>query len=245
MTRACIYTRVSTEKQIEKFGLRIQEDKCHKMIEIKDWTFTKLYSDEGYSGTLTENERPALKQLLEDANNKLFDAVVFLSLDRLGRKATVILNLMDLFKSIKIAVVSCNDNLDSSTPIGEAMIGIMSVLAQLERDTIVQRLKEGGEYRQRLDGEIGGFLPYGYKREEGFVVIDETESNIVKLIFKMKSDGNSQVKIVKYLNDQGISSPGGKLWLPGTLCKILKKKEVYEGAIRNENQNNVRWPKIL
>lgn len=243
--KTCIYTRVSTTRQLEGFGLQLQEEKCRQMIQFKDWTLTKVYSDKGISGTLDTKDRQGLKDLIEDGEKGLYDAVVFYSLDRLGRKTVLVLNLIDQFNELGIKIVSCKENLDTSTPNGLFFVGVLTCLVQLERDTIVTRLKEGSLQRKQLDGDVGGPLPYGYTRLNDKPIIVKSESNIIKFIFDQRSNKRTQGNIANMLNTQNITPPKGKKWHQGTICKILKREEIYKGSQRNDNTNGICWPKIL
>ncbi len=243
--KACIYNRVSVWGQVDGFGLDIQDEKCRQMIKFKDWSLTKVYTDAGVSGTLSAKDRPGLKSLIEDAEEGLFDSVVFYSLDRLGRRSVLILNLIDQFKSLGIKIVSCKENLDTSTPTGNFFVGLLSIIAQLERDTIVERTREGMLQRKKLDGDMGGTLPYGYRRTKDFIEIDIAEAEIIKLIFKLRQRGYIQTKIVEYLDKENILTRKGTKWRQGTLSKVLKRVNTYKGSIRNNNENGICWPKIL
>lgn len=244
--KTSIYIRVSTEKQVGGFSLEIQEEKCRNMAKVKDWVVTKVYSDAGVSGTLNPDDRPGLNQLIQDAKDKLFDSVIIYSLDRLGRTSSLVLNLIDRFKEMGIKLSSCKESLDTSTPTGAFFVNMISAIVQLERDNIVSRTKEGIEKRKKLDGDGGGILPYGYTRKDNEVVINPDEAEIVKLIFKLKRVYRlTQMKIVKHLNKEGIKSPRGTEWQQGTISKILQKAPIYEGGLRNNNENGIHWPKII
>ena len=243
--RACIYTRVSSTGQVDGFGLKVQEEKCQQMISFKDWTLTKVYTDAGISGTLDSTHRPGLQQLIDDGRNKDFDAIVVYALDRLGRKTLLVLQLLELFKELDIKLISCKEQLDTTTPMGAFYVTMNSAIVQLERDNIVARMKEGSIQRVKLDGDNGGALPYGYKRFENHIIIDSNEADVVRMIFHLKSNGDTQIKITEYLNNKGIPSPKGTKWTQGVISKLLKKRDIYQGCLRNNNENSVCWPRII
>lgn len=243
--RAAIYTRVSSIGQVDGFGLKVQEEKCKQMIDFKDWTLHEVYSDAGISGTYGPDRRPGLKDLIEAAKNKDFDAIVVHALDRLGRKTILVLELIELFKEIGIKVVSCKEQLDTTTPMGAFYVTMNSAIVQLERDNIVARMKEGSKQRVKLDGDNGGSLPYGYRRSEGELIIDSEAADVVRKIFDMKDLRITQVQIADNLNSEGILSPKGKRWTQSVISKILSKRDIYNGAIRNGNVNGVTWPRII
>ena len=255
--RAVIYTRVSTQSQVEMFGLDVQRDKCQKMIEMKGWTLTRRYEDQGISGTLGRDGRPGLNELLEDAKAGKFDCVVFYALDRIARKVILVLQLIDEFDKLGIEMISCKESIDTSTPMGKFLISVMAGLVELERNTIVQRMKDGKEERRKKDGNTGGRLPYGYTRDENKnIVINQMEALGIRMIFDLKAELNDKGKkkytlqeICNILEGKKINPPRSKgkeaKWHQGTVHRILKRKETYEGGLIYENENDVRWPKII
>lgn len=243
--RACIYIRVSSVGQVDGFGLKVQEEKCRQMIDFKDWTLTKVYTDAGISGTLDSTQRPGLQDLINDGREKQFDAVVVHALDRLGRKTLLVLQLLDLFKDMNIKLISCKEQLDTTTPMGAFYVTMNSAIVQLERDNIVARMREGSNQRVKLDGDNGGAMPYGYRREGGDVVINTEEAEIIRKIFNMRDQKITQVKIANHLNSENIKSPRGAMWTQGIISKILKRKNIYGGCLRNGNLNGVTWPQII
>jgi site-specific DNA recombinase len=243
--KAAIYTRVSTVKQVnEGFGLDTQKHRCTMMAEMKGWPIVKEYSDEGLSGTLDSKQRKGLGDMLEDAKNKLFDVLIFYSLDRLGRTTSIVLKTIEQLTNMNIKIVSCKESIDTSSPTGVFVLTIFAALAQLERDTIVTRMKEGKNERIKLDGECGGVLPYGYCRVDGKVSINPDESHIINSIFQAYYISKiSMRKIAELLNKEEIKPPKGNIWYGQTIHKILQKREKYSGGSRNGSQ--VNWPVIL
>lgn len=256
--RCATYIRVSTKKQVDDgFGIPLQKDKCLKMIEMKGMVHTHHYVDEGISGAKDSSKRPELKRLLEDGKEKKYDCVVFYSLCRLGRTAIIVLHLIDDFNKMGIDIISCKESIDSSTPMGRFQLGVMSNLLELERENIISRTKDGIEQRRLKDGNIGGRPMYGYSRDkDGTVSIKDHQAEAIRLIFKLRSEKNEKGKNKYTLEDIGkilikkAYLPPGKnkkdiKWNCGTLSKILSRKEIYEGGLINNNENEIYWPKIL
>lgn len=138
-----IYVRVSTLEQAEEgYSIEEQIDTLKKFCEVKKWTVTKVYSDPGFSGS--NIERPGLSNLIKDAKNQYFDTVLVYKLDRLSRSQKDTLYLIeDVLGVNDISFVSLNENFDTATPFGKAMIGILAVFAQLEREQIRERMTMG------------------------------------------------------------------------------------------------------
>lgn len=243
--KAAIYIRVSTVKQVnEGFGLDSQKHRCSMMAEMKGWPIVKIYSDEGISGTLGSESRPGLRKVLEDAKDKVFDVLIFYSLDRLGRTTAIVLKTIEQLTEMGIKIVSCKESIDTSSPTGVFVLTIFAALAQLERDTIVNRMVEGKRERIKLDGECGGTLPYGYIRVDNKVAIHPGRGKIVNDIFYGKYIQKYSIrKICTILNHNKVAPPKSDKWHPSTISNILNYKDKYDGGSRNGSDTH--WPRIL
>ena len=134
------YVRVSTENQLENYSIDEQIERIRAYCTAKGWSLARIYSDGGYSGG--NLQRPALKEMLAHLSD--VDAVVVYKLDRLSRSQKDTLTLIeDRFLPSNTDFISINENFDTSTPFGRAMIGILSVFAQLEKDQITERFTMG------------------------------------------------------------------------------------------------------
>ncbi len=151
--KAAIYTRVSTEEQVnEGYSIDEQERRCRSFIEgEEDWTLVEVFKEEGVSGKL--RSRPALDQLLARADE--FDVVVVHSLDRLGRSTKNLLELYDRFEADHVALVFLRERLDTTTPVGRLLRTVLSAIAEFERDLIVERTRLGLAKARRLGVRLG------------------------------------------------------------------------------------------
>ena len=246
--RAAIYIRVSTAGQVEKgMGLDVQLDKCRQECQNKDYIIVKEYRDEGVSGTIPADKREGFSQILKDARNKEFDVLVFYKFDRLGREIRVFLKIIDGLRKEGIKIVSCKENIDTTTDHGNFMLNIYASIADLELRTIKTRLLEGKEKKKFTTGYVGGRLPYGYKAVNKKVEMVEEKTKIVLEIFECFDKHNmSYNSIAKYLNDMNVISPNEKgKWYAKTIIRIIKNKDKYNGCLMNDNVNGIKWPKIL
>lgn len=204
--KIAIYPRVSTLEQAEQgYSISEQLDKLRKYCELRDWSIYEEYVDAGFSGS--NINRPALQRLITDAKLKKFDTVLVYKLDRLSRSQKDTLYLIeDVFEVNKINFVSLSENFDTSTPFGKAMIGILSVFAQLEREQIKERMTMGKLGRAK-NGKATGwhFSPFGYSynKETGNYELDPTQALIVKQIFNDYLSGISITKLRDKLNNEG------------------------------------------
>ena len=129
-----IYTRVYLWTRLERDTRSTnKKERLTKYADAHDWTISEIYCDPGFSGGSLD--RPFIKKLIEDAQNKKFDKVLVYKLDRLSRSQKDTLYLIeDVFLKNNVDFVSMTENFDTATPFGKAMIGILSVFAQLERE---------------------------------------------------------------------------------------------------------------
>jgi len=231
------YIRVSTEDQAESgLGMDAQRTRCKAMAQVKDWPEPTFYEDDGISGTKDVSKRLGLSQLIEDIRAGKIQAVIIPSLDRLGRKVHIVINIVEELRQRNVSLVSCKESLDTSTPQGTFVMHMFAALAQLERDLISQRTTDALAERGKKDGEKGGRLPYGYRRADTGIVLDTEEAKLVRRIFRLHKEGRSLREIAADISN-------GKQWQHSSIAEILRNKDAYKGGLRGES--DVRWPAIL
>lgn len=233
MKRACVYTRVSTDAQGEdgKVSLPEQERMAKACIESKGWSYIRTYEDNGYSGRTTD--RPALQQMLSDIVKGEIDAIVIYKLDRLSRKQRDTLSIIEEFLlKNKVDLVSLSETLDTSSPWGRAMIGVLSSFNQLESENIAERTKMGRYATAREGGYAGGKPPLGYRAVEGHLVIVPNEAEIVRKVFSLRKEGKTLQGIADELNKLGYRSKKGNEFKHSAIQTILNNEETYFGNYR-------------
>ncbi|WOA57334.1 recombinase family protein [Bacillus mycoides] len=202
LIKAAIYIRVSTQDQIENYSIEVQRERIRAFCKAKNWDIYDEYIDGGYSGS--NLERPGIKKLITDLKN--IDAVVVLKLDRLSRSQRDTLELIEEhFLKNNVDFVSITETLDTSTPFGKAMIGILSVFAQLERETIAERMRMGHIKRAEngLRGNGGDYDPSGYTREKGHLIIKTDEAKHIKRVFDLYEQYHSITRVQETLKEEG------------------------------------------
>lgn len=237
--KVAIYVRVSTLEQAESgYSIGEQTEKLKSYCKIKDWQVAKIYTDPGFSGSSLD--RPAMQQLITDCKLGVFDAVLVYKLDRLSRSQKDTLYLIeDVFNAYNIHFMSLSENFDTSTPFGKAMIGLLSVFAQLEREQIKERMQMGKLGRVKA-GKISAWsnVPFGYTKVKDSYDVDPLRAGIVKRIYADYLAGKSITKIMKELNREGHIGKGVN-WSYRTVRQILGnvtytgriifKGQVYDG----------------
>jgi len=141
--QCAIYTRVSTEIQVEKkfSSCEAQEEKIRAFVQSQDkWQVFKVYSDAGYTGANTN--RPALQELLEDIKERKIDIVLAYKIDRLTRSPKDFYQLIEIFEKYNVSFISINERFDTSTPAGRLLRNIMLTFAQFERELTSERTKD-------------------------------------------------------------------------------------------------------
>ena len=227
--KACVYTRVSTQEQAnEGYSIEEQERMCKAAIESKGWRYVGTFSDPGISGR-TMN-RPGLQDMFSEINKGNVEAVVIYKLDRLSRKQRDTMTIIeDIFLKNDIALVSLNETLDTSTPWGRAMIGILSSFNQMESENIQVRTAMGREAKANSGGYAGGKPPIGYKAENGNLVIVPEEAEIVRLVFQLRKDGGTYMGIADELNRRGYRTKKGLEFKHSAVQTILNNEDTYRG----------------
>ncbi len=139
--RAAIYVRVSTGDQTTEN----QRRELEAAAETRGWQVVAVYADEGISGAKGRDARPQLDLMLKDAVRRRFDVVMTWAVDRLGRSLPDLISTMQELQASKVDLFMLQSALDTTTPAGRAMFGMLGVFAEFERSMIVSRVKAGME----------------------------------------------------------------------------------------------------
>lgn len=222
------YVRVSTDNQLENYSIEEQTERLKAYCRAKGYTLVRIYTDGGYSGGNTN--RPALKQMLQAIRNESVDLIVVYKLDRLSRSQKDTLSLIeDVFLANNVDFVSINENFDTSSAFGRAMIGILSVFAQLEKEQITERFTMGRMGRAKKGLFHGGaYAPVGYDYLEGKLLVNEYEALQVLDLFTRITKGYSihscNMYMGKYATKYGT-------WNETLIRKALRNR-VYIGDVQ-------------
>lgn len=230
--KSAIYIRVSTHWQIDKDSLQVQRRELiaysQMVLNINDY---EVFEDPGYSAKNTE--RPDYQRMMERLRTGEFSHLLVWKIDRISRNLLDFAEMYKELKSLGITFVSKNEQFDTSSAIGEAMLKIILVFAELERNMTSERVSAVMISRANDGKWNGGRVPYGYswdKQNQEFSII-ESESNIVKTIFNLYEEHQSLIYIARYLNDLGYVTRVGNDWSVNSIYRILKNP-FYIGAYR-------------
>ena len=199
--KAAIYIRVSTDAQREEgYSIEAQTEMLTAYCVSKGIKNYDYYIDGGYTGS--NIDKPELKRLIADVKSGLIDVVLVYKLDRLSRSQKDTLYLIeDVFNPHGVDFISQNENLDTSTALGRAMLGILSAFAQLERENIRERTRMGMKERVKEGLWMGGGrTPFGYDydKEHG-VLVPNKDADTVRKIYDLYLEGHSTAKISQML----------------------------------------------
>lgn len=205
MKKVAVYIRVSTLEQAnEGYSIPAQKERLTAFCKAHDWLIHNFYVDGGFTGA--NLERPGIQKLISETSS--FDMVLVYKLDRLSRSQRDTLYLIEeVFLPAGVDFVSVNESFDTSTPFGRAMIGILSVFAQLEREQIRERTIMGRLARAKEGLRKGGGPdPIGYKKVGDTLEILDYEAAQVRLIYNWFLSGMKKAAIVEKLAEEGFST---------------------------------------
>lgn len=227
--RVITYERVSSTEQAEEgYSIEFQEEKLKAYCNFRDWVIVKNLRDPGYTGA--NLNRPGIKEVIKMVSEGEADLVLVYKLDRLSRsqKDTICL-LEDVFLPNNCNFISINESFDTSTPFGRAVIGILSVFAQLERENIKERTVDGRVARAKAGLYSGNaHIIYGYNYVNGRLVVNPHEAIQVKKIFELYNKGMSMWRILNYMAEH---YPAGNKWRNEMTIRRILFNVTYTGQL--------------
>jgi site-specific DNA recombinase len=225
MNRAVIYGRVSTEDQLEKYGLPTQLRACREHALKVGLNTVAEVTDDGISGTILD--RPGLEQVRKMVRDREVDVVLMLDVDRLSRELSHLLILkpeIEKFARLEFVTAKFEDS-----PSGRLFFGIRGVIAQYERELTRERTMRGKKERARSGLIVGGRVAYGYRYREGKLVEDSDKAPIARRIFAEYDAGRSLRGIALLLRKMGAPTWSGRNWCKSSVNRILSN-ETYAGV---------------
>lgn len=229
MNRAALYIRVSTLEQAQEgYSVGEQKERLIAYCKAKDWLIADIYVDGGYTGS--NLNRPGIQKLISETNK--FDLVLVYKLDRLSRSQRDTLYLIEeVFRPNGVDFISMQESFDTSTPFGKAMIGLLAVFAQLEREQIKERTWMGRVARAKTGlHHGGGNIPIGYEYEDGKLIVNPYEAEQVRKIYEWYLAGASLKGITDRLQDEGYTNKYSSYNSWSSVRNILGN-ETYTGTL--------------
>lgn len=236
-----IYSRKS-RFSVSGDSIENQVQLCKEYAMRSDYKETHfiIYEDEGFSGKNTN--RPKFIELIEDIKNQKIDVLMCYRLDRISRNVSDFSSTLELLQIHNVSFISIKEQFDTSTPMGRAMIYIASVFAQLERETIAERVRDNMIELAKNGYWLGGTTPLGYtsipinyldsdmtKRKMFKLAKNEAEIEIVKLIYEKYLELKSLNKVETYLMQHQYKTRKNRFYSLSSL-KFILTNPVYVKA---------------
>lgn len=247
--RCYIYTRVSTELQIDGYSLEAQKERLRSEAKHRKMQVCGEYSDEGKSGKNIAG-RPEFKKMLNDIKSGKDDVdyVLVFKLSRFGRNAADTLNSLQFMEDYGVNLLCVEDGIDSAGAAGKLIISVLASVAEIERSNISEQTMAGRQQKARDGKWNGGFAPYGYKlvavegQKSKMLVINEDEAKLIKLIYEKYLSGMGVNAVAKWLNDNGyrktVRQNGTVPLISDHFVKGVLDNPVYAGKIAYGRRRN-------
>lgn len=220
--RVAIYIRVSTNYQVDKDSLPLQREElinyCKYVLGIEDF---EIFEDAGFSAKNTD--RPSYQKMMKMVRSGLFTHILVWKLDRISRNLLDFAYMYEELKKLGIAFISKNEQFDTTSAMGEAMLKIILVFAELERKTTSERVAATMISRATNGKWNGGRVPYGYSYdyEQKEFSIQPEEHEVSLLMCDLYEASNSLLFVSRKLNEMGHRSRAGNFWSPVAVRKVL------------------------
>jgi DNA invertase Pin-like site-specific DNA recombinase len=244
--RCAIYTRKSTEHGLEQEfnSLDAQREACEAYIKsqaLQGWkALPQHYDDPAYSGG--NLDRPALKKLLRDIEAGQIDVVVVYKIDRLTRSLADFAKLVETFDARSISFVAVTQQFNTTTSMGRLTLNVLLSFAQFERELVSERVRDKVAASRKKGKWTGGTVPLGYDARDKKLVVNKSEAETVRTIFRCYLELKSFGRLVADLDQRGIVTKrrntkvakynGGIPFTYGPLAYFLKNR-VYLGEVHH------------
>ena len=240
-----LYVRVSTGYQVDKDSLPFQKKElkayCEHVLHI-DKKRIEIFEDAGKSGKNTK--RPAFERMMEKVKHGQVSHVIVYKIDRISRNLVDFSLMYDDFKYNKVTFISLNEQFDTSSAIGEAILKIILVFAELERKLTSERVTDVMIGRAQSGLWNGARVPFGWDwdDENKCPVHSKTEAKYVKQMYEDYLNGGSSVSIAKSYNANNIPTKRGGEWTSKTIADVIRNP-MNKGDYRYNYRESARGRK--
>lgn len=238
-TKVAIYIRVSTVYQVDRDSIPMQKKDliayCQLILGTDNY---EIFEDAGYSGKNTD--RPAFQDMMRRIRRGEFTHVLVWKIDRVSRNLLDFAEMYEELRALRVTFVSKNEQFDTSTAIGEAMLKIILVFAELERNMTSERVTATMISRANNGQWNGGRIPFGYDYDpkEKVFSIREDEAMICRELKDLYLKNKSLVYTSRVLNDKGYKTRAGVNWSPHSVW-VIASSPFYAGIYRYNRYKGV------
>lgn len=228
MKTVVAYIRVSTDGQVEKYGLDAQRRDIMEYCSKHDMYIAKWYVEEGVSGV--KDTRPAFDNLLYgEIENPPIEAVVVAKNDRVARDIKVYYYFKMLLKKKDIELISVAEDFGEFGVMAHFLEAFTICVAEMERENITRRTSAGRKIKAKAGGFAGGRVPYGYRVSDGKLYPIEKEAECIRKVFQYRSEGMTLKAIAEKVNSEGYRTQRGLLFRITNVQNVLKNEKWYRG----------------
>lgn len=243
--RVAAYCRVSTDSDDQINSFNAQNSHYTEVISSHDkWELVDIYADEGISGRST-NKRDDFLRLLKDCRKGRIDKILVKSISRFARNTTECLEAIRELKALGISIFFEEHNIDTKIVSSEMLTAVLAACAQAESESISKNMR--WSYQKRM--ESGNFItckaPLGYRLVDGQLVIEDTEAEIVRMVFRLFLSGWNTIEIAEEMTRMGIPQKEADTgWCCNSIQCILKNEKYVGDALLQKKFSTDDFPPI-
>lgn len=232
------YARVSMETERLQHSLSAQISYYSELIQKHaGWQYVGVYADDGISGTKI-SRRDEFRRMVEDCESGKIDIILTKSISRFARNTVDLLNTVRRLKELGVSVRFEKENIDSLSDDGELMLTLLASFAQEEIRSLSENVKWGTVKRFQKGVPNGQMRIFGYEWQDGQLTIIPDEADIIRWMYREYMKGASRIEIGRALNDKGIFTRQGKLWVDSNV-KVVLTNITYTGNLLFQKEYTV------